>query len=1127
MSILAHIPPRRVILTLTILGGLGLRLWGLAWGSGLEADQNPHEWTWQVIARLSWSEPTYPGLWNQTFFSLAAMLRGALSLVAGWLAVWLGEVRTLAEVALSARLAGRLAVAFMGGGQIWLAYLLGRRAFDSVATGLLAAAVVAVSPLMVTHAHYLSLEVPLGFMALWLLWVTWGAVEGPSLGRWFGVGVVLGLTATTAPAGASLALVVLAGYGAALRRERPGPLRGFLAWPALALAGLAVGLLLGFPGLVLEPETWPYSLEQGLAWPEPPGGGWQRFLLARLGGLWGQWVGVGGLELVALWLVGLGLICWRRRWPRLLVAMTSLLLLAFGVASPSMELESQQAVWLPAAAVLACWPLVILCRKMPRYGWQAAGVAVLGVGMCVWPLWRSLGVGYLFWQQDTLGAARAWLEANLPASAPVVAGPGAPLTLVPQARPWQRGQDAAEIMKAGAWLVTSQETPPGPMSSSSPPASLLAGLQRVQVLDLTRGWGLGRLPPPHRFPRWVSPPVVIHAPAPPRDITHRLALSRPAVDVQRAYAVVYPSLPDYSRDAAAMLVPRGGRGQRVLRQDGQPTTMGILVENLGENLAVGQVSQGPLASTPLRLYPGQKKTLDLPAETWPPMVEGVYPVRVSLSRGGPVLARMSNDSLLLGRQALEDDRLQEAVNLLRAGPAPPGDGFDRGAMLANALARLGLYQEASRMLAGLSGRQGEPAASYQELATAAAVNPKWDDDFSHLTGYIPWLLRQATSLEYRIDGPLCQSQGQDVPLSGGGYTGTYQRVPGKVGGYLRLWLEDYFPAAGLRAVLGLAAKGSPKPADEVCRVEVWSHAVGGASLLARAPVLGRHLAKGRTEVSLSLEKHDPGSRLEVRLLFTSPHDLTLDRLRLEVDLRAHMRRMLLWYFEAWGLTSLEAKRYGAAAEAFQKVLDLDPGHASALLPLSRALIDSGKLDEALAMTKRAELRFADMPRQLTQVAELYQTLNRPEDAARVEARLGHLRPSLHHESRFAGGLTLLGYDLPSAEVRPGEGLDMSYYWRAWETPALNYYVFVHLVGPEITLNYDHLLDHGRLAMTGLKPGQVVREDYRLNIPADASPGSYQLIVGLWDPRFTGKRVAVLEGEGVGGEEVPLAAIQVR
>jgi hypothetical protein len=112
-------------------------------------------------------------------------------------------------------------------------------------------------------------------------------------------------------------------------------------------------------------------------------------------------------------------------------------------------------------------------------------------------------------------------------------------------------------------------------------------------------------------------------------------------------------------------------------------------------------------------------------------------------------------------------------------------------------------------------------------------------------------------------------------------------------------------------------------------------------------------------------------------------------------------------------------------------------------------------------------------------------------------------------------------------VERGGTLDVSYYWRCWARPPLNYFIFVHLRGPDRTLTYDHLLDHGRRNMANLNIGEVVREDYKMKIPADIAPGRYRLVVGLWDPQHTGKGVPILTGEGKDSEEVKLATVEVK
>jgi hypothetical protein len=264
------------------------------------------------------------------------------------------------------------------------------------------------------------------------------------------------------------------------------------------------------------------------------------------------------------------------------------------------------------------------------------------------------------------------------------------------------------------------------------------------------------------------------------------------------------------------------------------------------------------------------------------------------------------------------------------------------------------------------------------------------------------------------------------------------------------------------------------------------------------------------------------TRLEIRLVYLAPPRPRVERVVVGVDLREHLRHVLRWALDARGRVALNDKRYPQAVEAFQELLALDPGYGRAYLPSARALLDVGKMDRALQRVRSAEQQFANRPERLARVRELYLSMQRTEAAQRVEERLAYLRPSLKKEARFAGGLALLGYDISANQVAPGGSLDVSYYWRCWARPPLDYYIFVHLVGPERTLTYDHLLDHGRVSMTSLREGEVVREDYSMQIPPDLEPGNYRLVVGLWDPQHTGKGVPLVGG----GDRVELTTIEV-
>lgn len=1128
MKISAHILPRRVILGALVLLGLGLRLWGLAWGPDQAGAAQPDEWAWQIIQALSWDNPTYPGLWTQTFYSLAALVREALSALAGWVGVWLGQVRTTTELAVSPLLAGRLTVALLGTGQVWMAYLVGRRYFDSVATGLLAAGVLAVSPLLVAQGHYLSLDVPLGLAVLFCLWAARNLVAAPGGRSQALAGLALGLTLTTKASGLMVLPVFALAQGLALARREPGPRREPWLWAACFLLGLGLGLLLGYPGFLLRLPEVGDVLGASVRLPGGPGP-WLALLGRRWQGLTLVLGSAVGPLLALSWLAATGLIVWRRLWARLLLVIFPPLYLLAGLLCLRGSLDGQVAVWLPVAALAACWPPVVLCRRLPGRWWPVAGVSLLGALLCLPGLWRSLGEGYLFWQQDTFQSASFWLEANLPPQAQILAGPRTPLTISASARPLAAfpGLETPGGASHG-YLVTSSLGEDGDPCAQEPAwEKPLRGLQLLQSFDLRAGWGTGAQGGPCH-PRWVSPQVRVHALRPARTVLNPLALWRPPVGSLRGHAVIETTHPAYSRAENTMWLAGPGIYQRVLRAPKTPRELGLDLSNQGQELARLEVWQGPFHKRELTIYPGQEVDLTLPARNWPWMVQGFLPVRVVVLQGRSLVARLDWDPLLLGRRALEAGDYARAAVLLERAAAGGAGGFDALALLAGSQARLGLWDQASHTLETLAQAPGQPASAYLALAAEPAdpPGPAWEERFGALTGYYPDLLRQASSRSYAIQGPLCQSEGQEVPLAGPGFHGAYLRGPGKPGGHLRLWLEAPMQAGQYRVDLRLSSRPGA-PAGPLALAEVWAHDLRGSSLLASRRINTADLAGGEALLGLPLALPRSGARLELRLNYLSAWDLRLQELTVASDLKAHMRSILRWYHDANGLVALHAGRFTTAAASLEALLDLDPGFSEAYLPLAQALIDSGRLAQARQRVRQAEELFFAWPERLARVRDLYQVLRLDEDSARVDRRLADLRPSLRRQARFASGLTLLGYDLGQSQLSPGEQVDLSYYWQAWSRPPLNYYIFVHLKGPDRIITFDHLLDHGRQDMPGLAVGQVVRENYRVTIPADAPPGRYRLLVGMWDPSYTGNRVPVLEGEGQGGDEVTLSTVVIR
>lgn len=147
-------------------------------------------------------------------------------------------------------------------------------------------------------------------------------------------------------------------------------------------------------------------------------------------------------------------------------------------------------------------------------------------------------------------------------------------------------------------------------------------------------------------------------------------------------------------------------------------------------------------------------------------------------------------------------------------------------------------------------------------------------------------------------------------------------------------------------------------------------------------------------------------------------------------------------------------------------------------------------------------------------------------AAQVREQLGRFLPAEPVGATFGGTLRLLGYTADRREVEPGGTVSLSYFWECLRTPGKDYAVFVHLRGEDATFGDDHEPLGGLYPTSRWRPGEVVREDRRLRVPATLRPGPLAVTVGIWDPR-TGERLRV-EGKGpfAGADRVPLTRLLV-
>jgi len=127
---------------------------------------------------------------------------------------------------------------------------------------------------------------------------------------------------------------------------------------------------------------------------------------------------------------------------------------------------------------------------------------------------------------------------------------------------------------------------------------------------------------------------------------------------------------------------------------------------------------------------------------------------------------------------------------------------------------------------------------------------------------------------------------------------------------------------------------------------------------------------------------------------------------------------------------------------------------------------------------------------------------------------------------------LTGFDLPAAELYPGETLNLTLYWQALAPDQADYKVFVHLLNPAndsaagLLAQFDAAPEAGTLPFWVWPAGAMRRQDVRLDIPADAKPGTYVLLVGVYNAG-TDERLPLTGAPDYGAARLLLAEIIVR
>ncbi|MCB9076712.1 MAG: glycosyltransferase family 39 protein [Anaerolineaceae bacterium] len=125
--------------------------------------------------------------------------------------------------------------------------------------------------------------------------------------------------------------------------------------------------------------------------------------------------------------------------------------------------------------------------------------------------------------------------------------------------------------------------------------------------------------------------------------------------------------------------------------------------------------------------------------------------------------------------------------------------------------------------------------------------------------------------------------------------------------------------------------------------------------------------------------------------------------------------------------------------------------------------------------------------------------------------------------RLGDSIQLVGYDLDRADHHPGDLLHLTLHWTTTAPLDADYTVFTQLLGPDFQLHgqLDHQPIDNLWPTTRWQPGERLADRYDIPIDPNAPPGSYQILVGMYNGQ-TGERLPVSQD----GNPVPDNAIRL-
>jgi tetratricopeptide (TPR) repeat protein len=982
-------------------------------------------------------------------------------------------------------LIGRVLAGIIGAITIPIVYLIGKRLFNEK-TGMISAGIMAVVYLHVAQSHYAYVDVPQTFFLTlsfyFMVKVSSGEMTPNKVrGNSFLAGVFLALAIATKISAVPGALSLIFAHYLKEREIRRLIKSRYLY---ISIAGLIFGYGLCTPWYLVRPAGL-YRDIKGLLnllySPLSPATVYgQPFDILRgiknVGTIVFEHIGI---HLILLFLFVLVIIVIKKEWKVFFVLSFPLAYLPFFISATWHD-QRELVPILPFLVIIIAYGISRVVDILP-FSRKGIILLVFSLSIIFPSLWISLKAGYFFWQKDTRVLAAEWIKENIPPGAkigiegysvynpPIYYNGGYSLVGDFSEKTIEEAQKEIDFVVLSGIVYRQVEDDP----------------RRRRFYDYLEEKG-------HLIKQFKTGEVGFANPTIKLfKISHKggqfsSLIPRPFWEGGGIYDLSSGEGP-YGKEPLSFWIGPKERIKRVILSEKGLDTVAILLYN-GSEKTVLNIKGASKRRIALKPYESTVVTFK-PSRSFP-FIRYIYNISMSCGRGGSFV-RILTEPKAIASALLESGDWERAITALK-GPTDQ----EAYALLGLAYYRGGRWNEALESFRKGLSPSPIPLPRGERIEVRGG---EWEKSFEGLTNIDSAFLRDSLTVNYNAE-KLYNITGKKIgPIA-------YFNPEVDIAGVLLYGPYKRFPEGDFKAVFRIRVLGTGQ--DPAARIDIFD----GDTILAEKIIKD---TGGRAEdFSLDFYNEYPDSPLEFRVEALGGAELWVEGIKVFPDIQGNYKRFLGMIHHYGGLSALKSGLLEEATEHFKIASELGYKDTEGFYQMGKVYEEMGIKEEAIRVYRRV---ISEIPNHIDSLLALKRLSSEKE----FEERIKILMPDHEIGQIFGESIKFIGYSIDKERIHPGGEFNISYFWHSLKRLRADYSIFVHFCKDgAIIFQNDHFPSP---PIRQWRKGEVVREDYSVNVPLDAPAGKYNIIIGLWDPRGSKERVKLKEQKM---DEIKIGSIEV-